>query len=60
MTVTEIVRLGFEVRVYVQDAHGLTSWVQLTHEEAQLLGPFVGESVSISTRAGLGANHRVG
>jgi sulfate transport system ATP-binding protein len=49
--VTDIIRLGFEVRVVVNDAQGTTSWVQLTHEEAQRINLIVGDSVSLRVRS---------
>ena len=49
-TVTDVVRLGFEVRVVVKTNSGESSWVQLTHDEAQRLSPFLGEHVSLRVR----------
>lgn len=51
-TVTDIIRLGFEVRVVVSDDEGKSSWVQLTHDEAQRLDIVVGESVALRARTG--------
>jgi hypothetical protein len=48
--VTDVVRLGFEVRVVVQTSSGESSWVQLTHAEAQRRSPFIGEHVSLRVR----------
>jgi sulfate transport system ATP-binding protein len=50
VTVTEVVRLGFEVRVVVANALGVPTWVQLTHDEAQRLGPRVGDVVGVRVR----------
>jgi sulfate transport system ATP-binding protein len=50
-TVTDVIRLGFEVRVVVESA-GVTSWVQLTHDDAQRRNPVVGERVSLRARTG--------
>jgi sulfate transport system ATP-binding protein len=50
-TVTDVIRLGFEVRVVVESA-GVATWVQLTHDEAQRLNPVVGEHVSLRARTG--------
>jgi sulfate transport system ATP-binding protein len=50
-TVTDVIRLGFEVRVVVESG-GITTWVQLTHDEAQRLNPVVGEHVSLRARTG--------
>jgi sulfate transport system ATP-binding protein len=52
-TVTDVIRLGFEVRVVVRNGDGVSSWVQLTHDEAQRLDPFVGEHVSLRARTGV-------
>jgi sulfate transport system ATP-binding protein len=51
-TVTDIIRLGFEVRVVVSDAQGISSWVQLTHDEAQRLNLLVGEHVALRAANG--------
>lgn len=53
-TVTDVVRLGFEVRVVVVDGEGTPSWVQLTHDEAQRLNLVVGEHVSLRARMSAG------
>lgn len=53
-TVTDVVRLGFEVRVVVIDGDGTSSWVQLTHDEAQRLNLVVGEHVSLRARMSAG------
>jgi sulfate transport system ATP-binding protein len=50
-TVTDIIRLGFEVRVVVNDIEGASSWVQLTHDEAQRLDLLIGENVALRARA---------
>jgi sulfate/thiosulfate transport system ATP-binding protein len=50
VTVTEVVRLGFEVRVVVVNALGVPTWVQLTHDEAQRLDPRVGDNVGVRVR----------
>jgi sulfate transport system ATP-binding protein len=55
-TVTDIIRLGFEVRVVVNDDEGNPSWVQLTHDEAQRLDLFVGENVSLRSRRAIAAD----
>jgi sulfate transport system ATP-binding protein len=49
-TVTEVVRLGFEVRVVVRDAKGEATWLQLTHDEALRRNPVVGETVGVKVR----------
>ena len=54
--VTDIIRLGFEVRVVVRSTNNISSWVQLTHDEAQRLNLMVGESVSLRGRRGSGRN----
>jgi sulfate transport system ATP-binding protein len=56
VTVTDVIRLGFEVRVVVSDGAGTSSWVQLTHDEAQRLNLFVGETVALRARMGAGIN----
>jgi sulfate transport system ATP-binding protein len=53
-TVTDVVRLGFEVRVVVVDSENTSSWVQLTHDEAQRLNLVVGEHVSLRARMSAG------
>jgi sulfate transport system ATP-binding protein len=54
VTVTDVVRLGFEVRVVVLNSDGTSSWVQLTHDEAQRLNLVVGEHVSLRARMSAG------
>jgi sulfate transport system ATP-binding protein len=49
-TVTDLIRLGFEVRVVVDIDRGSSSWIQLTHEQDQRLRPSVGERVSLRIR----------
>ena len=49
--VTDVVRLGFEVRVVVEDATGESSWVQLTHDEARQLDPQVGDTAVVRPRS---------
>ena len=51
-TVTDVMRLGFEVRVTVLDLAGESTWVQLTHDEAQRLNLSPGDTVSLRFRAG--------
>lgn len=48
--VTDITRLGFEVRVTVQHDDGTQSWVQLTHDEDQQLATAVGDRVGVVQR----------
>ncbi len=48
--IIDVVRLGFEVRVVVVRPDGTTPWVQLTHDEAQMRDPQVGESVRVQIR----------
>lgn len=52
VTITDIIRLGFEVRIVVSDREGTSSWVQLTHDDAQRLDLFVGENVALRARMG--------
>ncbi len=47
-TITDVVRLGFEVRVFVTDALGSVTWIQLTHDEALRRDPRVGEDVVVT------------
>jgi len=47
--VSDVVRLGFEVRVVVRDG-AEAPWVQLTHDEAARLNPVVGESLVLRPR----------
>ena len=55
-TVTDVIRLGFEVRVVVSDHNGTSSWVQWTHDEAQRLNLIAGEHVSLRVRMGAKKN----
>jgi sulfate transport system ATP-binding protein len=48
--IIDVVRLGFEVRVVLVRPDGSTPWVQLTHDEAQMRDPQIGESVRIQVR----------
>ena len=48
--VRDVIRLGFEVRVVVGFGDDTSSWIQLTHDEAQRLNPAVGESVTVARR----------
>ena len=48
--ITDVVRLGFEVRVVVEDLDGASSWVQLTHDEARQLDPNVGNVAVVRPR----------
>lgn len=52
--VTDVIRLGFEVRVMVVDVEGTSSWVQLTHDEAQRFNLHIGDAVSLRSRVRLG------
>jgi len=50
VTITDVVRLGFEVRVVVDDGTGGSTWIQLTHDEA-LLGNYApGQRVRLRIR----------
>jgi sulfate transport system ATP-binding protein len=49
-TVTDVVRLGFEVRVIVSAGDGSSSWIQLTHEQAQYLQMEAGDRVVVRLR----------
>lgn len=49
--ISDIVSLGFEVRVYVAMHDGTTTWVQLTHHEAIESRLNVGNVVTISPKA---------
>ena len=51
--ITDVVRLGFEVRVVTEAPDGTTCWVQLTHDEARRLALHVGDHVAVSMRAEL-------
>jgi len=48
--VRDVVRLGFEVRVVLQDADA-TTWVQLTHDQAKQLNPRAGQRYGVRVRA---------
>jgi len=48
--VRDVIRLGFEVRVVVGFADDTSSWIQLTHDEAQRLNPAVGDKVTVARR----------
>jgi sulfate transport system ATP-binding protein len=48
--VADVIRLGFEVRVVVAFGDGPTSWVQLTHEEAQRRSVTLGQPVTVAVR----------
>jgi sulfate transport system ATP-binding protein len=49
--VTDVTRLGFEVRVTLENARGETTWVQLTHDEARALNPVVNQTLVVRARA---------
>ena len=49
--ITDVVRLGFEVRVVVEDLDGASSWVQLTHDEARQLDPQIGDTAVVRARS---------
>lgn len=50
VTITDVVRLGFEVRVIVDDGSDSSTWIQLTHDEA-LLGNYApGQRVRLRIR----------
>jgi len=49
--ITDVVRLGFEVRVVVEDLDGASSWVQLTHDEARQLEPRIGDTAVVRARS---------
>jgi sulfate transport system ATP-binding protein len=49
--ITDVVRLGFEVRVVVEDLDGASSWVQLTHDEARQLDPRIGDTAVVRARS---------
>lgn len=49
-TVTDVVRLGFEVRVVLVNATSETTWVQLTHDQAKALNPSVGQRYAVRAR----------
>ena len=48
--VTDVARLGFEIRVTVEDEQGASSWVQLTHDQAARRGVAVGDDVVVRPR----------
>ena len=50
-TVTEVVRLGFEVRVVLTNQTSESTWVQLTHDQAKALNPVVGQKFVVRPRA---------
>jgi sulfate transport system ATP-binding protein len=52
--VTSVTRLGFEVRVVLENAQNDTTWVQLTHSDASLLHPQVGDTFSLQRRTDQG------
>lgn len=49
--VSDVLRLGFEVRVVVTDAQGGETWLQLTHDEAQRRRLAPGDAVAVRRRA---------
>jgi len=48
--VRDVVRLGFEVRVVLEDADA-TTWVQLSHDQAKQLNPRAGQRYGVRVRA---------
>ena len=52
-TVIDVVRLGFEVRVVVRTDRGEECWVQLTHDEALVRRPEIGDHVALLVRTPL-------
>ena len=50
VTVSDVVRLGFEVRIVVSDSGGASSWIQLTHDEAQRCDLHVGDTAYVRRR----------
>jgi sulfate transport system ATP-binding protein len=50
-TVSDVIRLGFEVRVVLTNQTGETSWVQLTHDQAKDLNPSVGQRYVVRPRS---------
>ena len=48
--ITDVIRLGLEVRVVVTLADGSSVWAQLTHDDAQYRNPSIGESVGVRRR----------
>ena len=53
-TVTDVVRLGFEVRVVLTNQTGESSWVQLTHDQAKALNPSIGQRYVVRPRSARG------
>lgn len=49
--VTDVTRLGFEVRVTLEDSRGEVTWVQLTHDEARALNPAINQTFVVRARA---------
>jgi sulfate transport system ATP-binding protein len=52
--VTNVIRLGFEVRLVTQNQTGETTWVQLTHDEAKSLNPSKGDRFVVRPRSARG------
>jgi len=50
-TISEVVRLGFEVRVILVGDDGASTWVQLTHDQAKHLNPMAGQRYAIRVRS---------
>ena len=50
-TVSEVIRLGFEVRVVLAGDDGTSTWVQLTHDQVKHLNPGVGQRYGIRVRS---------
>jgi len=48
--VVDVVRLGFEVRVHVENQSGERTWIQITHDEAVALNVHVGQSLLVRPR----------
>jgi sulfate transport system ATP-binding protein len=59
-TVKEVVRLGFEVRVILENVGGSSTWVQLTHEQAKQTNPKVGQRFGVRARSQLVAGSDAG
>jgi sulfate transport system ATP-binding protein len=53
-TVTDVIRLGFEVRVVLTNQTGESSWVQLTHDQAKALNPSHGQRYVVRPRSARG------
>ena len=51
---TDVVRLGFEVRVVLTNQTGESSWVQLTHDQAKALNPSIGQRYVVRPRSARG------